>query len=524
MLKAILVEDEEIFLRYLKTVIDYEQYGISVVATAKNGLEALELCRKYPVDLALVDINMPLMDGLAFAEQAKQDFAPLEVILVTGHSEFEYARQALTLGVKHYLLKPFEPQELVAVIEGVAEDISRRKEESLKQFQHSQLAEQFYLHGLITGAYPLYRAQIDGLIVSASGTTFSAGQFVLLAADFQDEYFENTAHFDLWRYSIRNILEELFSAKGLSYLAFNGAKEDIVCLVLFSEQPPFLLPVLSELCQNIREHLRLAVATAIGGTFSQLQEAESQYFQVSKLLENRFWQPNQWIITAESQRQGQNHGHPIIDESLLGEGLKQGDIKQIQEYFTSFFQELLAFAISKEEVYGICVTLINLCLSHLSRIGLSPKEAYGEDFQPFITLRQQRQLGDCQSYVEDIYRGAISCVAGKKLRRSARLAQQAKTIIEEQYGNSELSTQFIARQLFVDSSYLRAVFKKECKNTITNYILQVRLDEAQRLLTQTGMKLSAVALQVGFSDGAYFSKCFKKYYGLSPSEFCTLNR
>ena len=111
MYKVVIADDEAVFRKYLRGVVDWEAEGFEYCGEAKNGMEAWELVQREQPHLALIDINMPYMNGMDLAQKLKEFNPDMVVILVTGHSEFEYARKAIKIGIEDYILKPFDEEE-----------------------------------------------------------------------------------------------------------------------------------------------------------------------------------------------------------------------------------------------------------------------------------------------------------------------------------------------------------------------------------------------------------------------------
>ena len=123
MIKIMIIDDEPIFREHLCATVDWKRYGFEVCAEAENGCEALEKVESSHPDIVLVDINMPFMDGLAFTEKLSGKYPRIAVVIVTGHDEFEYAKKAVKLGVKDYILKPFDNEELMSTLIKVRDKI-----------------------------------------------------------------------------------------------------------------------------------------------------------------------------------------------------------------------------------------------------------------------------------------------------------------------------------------------------------------------------------------------------------------
>jgi len=137
MIKVMIVDDMPIFLEYLRTTIDWETYGFELVCEATNGEDALEKAEIFQPDLVLSDIKMPYMDGLMLTEKLSEMYPQISVVLITGNSEFEYARRAIKLGVVDYIVKPFEKEELIRTLLKLQDNINQAIE--LKQEKKDEL-------------------------------------------------------------------------------------------------------------------------------------------------------------------------------------------------------------------------------------------------------------------------------------------------------------------------------------------------------------------------------------------------
>ncbi len=127
--KVLIVDDENLFREYLRRVICWEDYGFTVIDEAKDGKDACQKIAKWRPDLVFTDINMPHLDGLALAERIKKESRDTITVIITGYSEFEYARKALKLGVEDFLLKPFDRQELENILHKVKPRLEELREE-----------------------------------------------------------------------------------------------------------------------------------------------------------------------------------------------------------------------------------------------------------------------------------------------------------------------------------------------------------------------------------------------------------
>lgn len=139
MIKVVIADDEKRFRLYMEKVLDWEALGFTICGIASNGEQVLEIVLETKPDIALLDINMPKMDGLVLTEKLKTISPDTYVVFITGYSEFEYARKALKLGVCEYLLKPFSKEELGKVMMKLKETILKKKEEEKRNLYHRKV-------------------------------------------------------------------------------------------------------------------------------------------------------------------------------------------------------------------------------------------------------------------------------------------------------------------------------------------------------------------------------------------------
>ena len=115
MYRLLILDDEILFRRYAGTVLDWQELGFELYE-ASNGATGLEIVKKFDIDLVLADINMPVMDGIEFGKKAREIKENINIVIVSGYGEFEFAKKAIQIGVSDYILKPFTEDEIKAVV------------------------------------------------------------------------------------------------------------------------------------------------------------------------------------------------------------------------------------------------------------------------------------------------------------------------------------------------------------------------------------------------------------------------
>ena len=131
MIKVFLVEDEIIIREAIHKMIPWAEYGFELIGEAKDGEMALPLIKKSKPDVLITDIKMPFMDGLTLSRLVKKDLPNTKIIIISGYDDFDYARQAITLGIEQYLLKPISKDEFLEVLEGIRSKYKKENEQKL---------------------------------------------------------------------------------------------------------------------------------------------------------------------------------------------------------------------------------------------------------------------------------------------------------------------------------------------------------------------------------------------------------
>lgn len=146
MYSIMIVEDEYLVRQGIASLVNYEQFGMQVIAQAENGIEAWQKFQDNPADILLTDINMPQMNGLELAKLVREQAPSCHIVFLTGYDDFDYARTAIKLGADDYLLKPFSKTDVEEMLAKVQTKLDKERKKAqiqnlVDQGQHSELEE-----------------------------------------------------------------------------------------------------------------------------------------------------------------------------------------------------------------------------------------------------------------------------------------------------------------------------------------------------------------------------------------------
>jgi two-component system response regulator YesN len=524
MLKVLIADDETLFRDYLKTVIDWPVHGFQICAEAKNGQEALELARGTYPDIALIDINMPFLDGIALSQKLKEIFPDISIVLITGHEEFEYARRAMRIGVEDYLLKPFDHEELQMTLLKIKGKLQKVIEERMTTKDQQVWIKERLLHVLINNEFSITEDELISRL-KRFGIRIPSDHFLVAAIEIDNMYqrWSNSKEILLWKNAVANILNEVIMTLG-THTVFLGPEGQIISLLAFEhseEALAFQHHGYIRLSELVVKHFKFSVTIGIGGGARGLKEINGSYRQSLTALQNKIIVGSGKVIVYNrlaAEIKTRSFYPSEINEKLMF-NLRLNDWTEVMRHIDEVFQHIRDQKFLSEFTQLVVMSLVSLCLSYITDAGHNISEILGEDFSPIRETGQLEDLDQTYQWIVAIFHKTLHSVGNNKISRSRKILETVKEFILENYMAMELSVDTVSKHVYMDSSYLYKIFKKELNMSVSDFITHTRMEKAKEIINQGNIRISDIAEMLGYSDAGYFSKCFKKYYGQTPSEY-----
>lgn len=523
MLRIMVVDDEPIFIDRLCMSINWELYGFEICSTAYDGKEALAKLEEYRPDIALIDINMPYIDGLKLTELLKEKLPETIVVLISGYSEFEYAQKAVKLGVEDYILKPYEDNELIDVLLRIKAKILKTRHEEAIQWQDRKTLAVNRLTALF-GGENIPKEELKDILTNAGfGPDFISFRVVCIEIDGLYQKWSDISEISLWKFAVSNIAGEYIKSKG-KHLIYNGPEDRIIVILAFNNEKDheeLNFEQFNRLCRVISEVLHFTVTIGIGCSCMPDENFTKSYLEAVTALQNKLVLGNNRLIDFKSlEKEATNAGFyasEISNELLVF--LRQNDLDKIEEKINQIFEFILERRFLTDYTYVICTGLVSICLSFIVQVGSNIEEIFGKDFSPLARIKNYESIEDIRNWIYEVFKKTLDHTNKSKSTKLRKLAEDIKVFIMNNYNNSDLKIEDIAGALFVSENYLMTVFRKEFGLTVFSYITNIRMLKAKELIKSSNFKISSVSSMVGFNDPSYFSKCFKRHFGIAPSEY-----
>lgn len=526
MYNVLIVDDEAIFRDYLKTVLEWEEYGLQITGEAKNGKNALEYMELNQVDIALVDISMPIVDGMEFSKRALLLNPDLIIILVTGHGEFQYAKQAIKIGVKDYILKPFDKDELESAIIKAVEKVKKKELERNRELKQNAVTDHAYANlligDLLIGDMPssMKGEAADYIERKSGGQKIGAYRLVVVEKDFAGESKRTGNDWTEWKNSSISSINKLLNNK-YRHITFIGNNGEVISILLFEDMASageYRGDEFSRLSRASKVNLGFSLTCALSQAVQTYEELPLAYQFAEYLMQHKLQFGVGTLLTEESGMDERAvKFFPKIPYENLQAALKNGNDERVSDLLKDVFDEIKENQLNLELASIIYIELISICLSFVTERGIEINTVYGNNFAPFLIMKNSNSAEASEEMIANIYSKALKVYTDKPYRKSSKLAVMAEQYILKNYTDKELTVEGVAGHLYINSSYLRMLFKQEYGIAVSQYIIKLRMEKARELIARGDIKLTGIAEMVGINDPAYFSKCFKKYYGIAPS-------
>ncbi|WP_191089580.1 response regulator transcription factor [Paenibacillus spiritus] len=506
MIKVLIVDDEPKLREGLRLLIPWEELGYTVVATASSGIEGLKQYQLFAPELIIADIRMPGMDGLRMLSELRQGGEECHVLILSGHADFEYAKQAITHRADGYLLKPVDEDELIDYLNKLRETI--QNEALLKE--QSGPDRDTLLYQLLQPGGSREAADEAAVLLGVAGRETEVVLIELKRPLKKEEERQEREE------RARQALQRRWSDPERG---------------LFFVYPPYLGLLLTEPLQDqearaalwgelerimLKENLEFFAAA--GGAVSGAGLSVRSCAAARELLGVRFFGAKGELLSGDSSSWPLPSVHPgeaslRDEEHRLLLAVESGSAGTIEDTVTSLLGRLAA---DKQEERTVKDQLMRI----VSGISARLESAYPES-RPMIEENQpalsQAYTADYLSefrerliaYLERVAEG-LTAGRGDELKRILDLIQRRYS------ENLKLGT--LADMFNYNSAYLGKMFKNYTGEHFNTYLDKVRIENAKQFLAQ-GMKVYEVAERVGYVNPDYFNAKFRKYVGMSPTAY-----
>lgn len=530
MYKVLLVDDEILVREAISAKIKWNKLGFELVGDCENGKDAIEFIKEDAVDVVLTDICMPYIDGMGLSKFVYENFPQTMIIIFSGYSDFEYAKQAIQYKVAEYILKPVTAKELSEVLSKIKEklDSERQQEQKLDELnkvyrsytKNESLIISRALSRLVQGTQAIQTSltELEEFGISVAGSAYRvAAVDIDVYSDLYEIDDELKKESALMSFVVENICSEIVNNYGAG-LAYRDS-DNRVCLLFYTNKPKEFAAEAKRICFEIKETvydtMKLSISMGIGEYVRSLEELSKSYNSAAELLKYRYTKGAGVIFDSEQELSPEN---PMELER---------DFKDIASALKSMNEEALKNSVNHVEDWmrsgfirrNKAVTYLHQILRIIAETVQEMDETFQVKDTDLSGITEARSLEKAMALIREYAARGMQAVLKAGQSSGKRQSVLAIDYLKENYGNPNLSLNHICEYLNISTSRFSSIFKEATGKTFTEVLTAIRMERAKQLLRQTSLKNYEIAEKVGFSDPHYFSIAFKKMTGKTPKEY-----
>lgn len=521
-MKVLIADDEELLRTGLTKMIERMELPVVVAGAAHDGKQALELIESLEPHVLLTDIRMPNMDGLELIETLARSKYHIRTIILSGYDDFDYARKAIRSGCRDYLVKPPDFAELMELLHSIymefSLELAKRWEESEKNELLNRNQLLIRIDFLRTLLVRKNKASESELIEHAERLNINlrSGQYAvaILRGEKRLERIQkySPSDWELLKYACSNIAEEIIDGA----ISFFDEQEQLVILLPDRYSFEESCEKLQEIRHNLSYFLRLTFSAALSAKMPSHAIPEA-YGEAARLLSLRLLREKSVLVTSQELI------HYVNDDitphlKLLSELQLCDSMKELQLKLNHWLESLKIAAYTPQALEKLKQEAGVSLLALIQK--LSMKQGGADSAYP--SSQWLEQLVHADSFADQLehVHPMIEQLADqpKAGAHQNQAVEKAVAYMKANY-NQPINLVSISENVHMNPAYFSVMFKKKSGIGVIEYLTEVRMEQARKLLVETDMKTYQIAEAVGYHDPAYFSNIFKRLNGLTPHEY-----
>jgi len=519
LITLLIVEDDIYTRRGLMTHLDMKYLGIDSILEAENGEKGIEIAQKNKINILLSDIKMPHVDGIRLAQTVRLLYPDCILIFLSGYSDKEYLRSALSLRTFRYIDKPVNLPLLNSTLQ---EAVSLCKRMSISySYSNTELRKKTArLLSDRSASRETISQQLE--LLKMKEKDFTLGRTVVIQL-LNNSITNASSDFTPIMYACLSACEEFWAEQNICFLC-SEFREQYILIHLLSSTPseaaiisnPSMHLLLTELSAQLKDKPHFI---ALGSPVSAVWELSSSYQSAVLNLQHNFY----FGVNTISGIDPVSEDEYVLDEKLslnFRTAVIAHDLPLCTEYLEAIYHQFKThpntlISITRASYYSLVYWLFRYSSKKVTDIAFS-----NETFL-FDKVNCSTTLDSLHAFVMDYL---LTVLELTDQPREESVASMVQRIVNAECANPDLDIQFLCNRLNLSASHLSFLFKQSQHKTIIQYIQEIRIGVAKSLLITTDLRISEVAKQCGYPDPNYFTKVFHKYTTMLPSEYRELNR
>lgn len=524
-----IADDEGIVIDALKFIIE-KNFGTScMVESAKSGRDVIELAERFRPDIAFMDIQMPGINGIEAMKEIRRENANTIFIVVSAYDKFDYAKEAINLGVLEYVNKPIEQTHIVELLKRSMKMVDEEREKRSKDLairEKLEIVVPFIENGFIYSVLfqENYAEDIENF-KRLLGIEQEIGFMMVLECGeaAQNGHFTNPIGTSVRVQSIypdlRAIIKDYYPDAAVGSMMANK----IIIFIPASIPEPeaeyeariALIDRTREMVRKLRKKVDVYFRVGIGYP-TKLEEIEESYKEALKSL--KYAQGSVVHVKDLSLTTEYEDNYPIENERRLFEKVEEGDVNAAYIEARNFFSWMVEHYAGYDMDIRLKTMEFVLWAEKIAYLSGGMLYRFTARHEYLDTINNIKDYEELRVWFLDKIAEACRNIAGKKQESSMSIVQMAKEYIKENFAK-DISLDEVSREVNISPYYFSKVFKEEAGINFIDYLTEIRMEQAKKLLQQKNLSMKEICVAVGYGDPNYFSRTFKKNVGVTPTEY-----
>lgn len=497
-----IIDDESVVREGIKSLIPWEEYQFELCADGVDGKDGLKKILEYSPDLVLIDIKMPGMMGIEVIKEARQKGFQGKFIILTGYADFKYAKSAIVLGVRAYLLKPIDEEELIQNVEDVLEELEAKKQQDDYYTMQELKSRQEVIYRLLMKGGSNEKIEQE---LRVYGLDFNYKRFcvALLISkkeylDVEDpEYIEKT---NLILYGV-NSIEKIFVDNQIVLVYKGGTYDELIEKLKINND-------------RMKERYGEAFFITVGQDVVSWNDIHYSYETARYLAKYKFLYEEKDLITIEIFDQYSSATSTNFAEEIQSY-IEIGDIDAVREVIQKQSEFYKANLMKESDIKISVAHNIILLQNMIERRHEDKRDQLLNFYSISKRIKEADSMQKLQEEVIDLSQ-SISEIIGTSSIDNVVMRMHA--YMQKNY-DQDLKIESIAKMMNYNSAYLGKIYKKKMGQSFNSMLDEIRIENAKRLLEETDIKVYQVSKQIGYGNIDYFYAKFKRYVGVTPKKY-----
>ncbi|MDS0527059.1 response regulator [Clostridium sp. SHJSY1] len=506
--KILIVDDEYILRQGIKHLVDWTKKGFEIVGEASNGKEALELIHEFKPNIVILDVVMPTMDGVELSKVIKKNYPEIQIVILSGHSDFDYVKNTFQIGVNDYILKPkLNPDDFISLLENVAGKIPNFVLPTAKN--NTKLNVDNLLAKLISGfdvnlesenikkifphtSYCIIGENIKKLSNISSISTSFINNILLKAA--------------------RNNLSDVV------YYEIHLNSDLFLMLLNFPEENyENVLQKINYMISEIKKEIP-KIFFVLSNTFASLHQLKSTYTNNFKpLFDYKFYFKDINLLYYGQLQH--NRSKKKFDFKYYSDQIYMLNIDTALKYLKDYIYISIENCSNTEfELKTLLQNALYNFINILDEIDFNVDELQNSKIEYFQMIDETQSSDELLNLFDKITKNINKSIENNQKQMNNQVINRIINYISEHY-KEQLHLKQVADKFHFNYYYLSSYFSYHNKEGFSEYVNKIRVEKAVELLMNEKIPVSEISFMVGYSDHSYFCKVFKKFKNITPSKF-----